>query len=149
MSKSYTVLISTMEKVLAKRRAESKNKVHWHRKSMIQSLKFIWRLLIRTYQVGILSTNQSNICSFETLFDSIAIEAIIQNENIICCLINLITFWRLKFLSLLSGGSYLFIKAAVALLLHVVPCCFMPLSSGTYSDFNLCFQCTSTWGLYY
>lgn len=29
---------------------------------------------------------------------------------------------RLKFLSLLSGGSSLFIKAAVALLLHVVPC---------------------------
>ena len=101
--------------------------------SPFQSLKFIWWLLKRTYQVG-LSTNQSNICSFETLFDPIAIEAFIQNENIICCLINPITFLGLKFHSLISAGSYLFNKAALSLLLHVVPCYCM-----LFCAFVLCY----------
>lgn len=52
-------------------------------------------------------------------------EAITQNEKSICCLINLISFLRLKFQSLLSGGSYIFIKAALSSSCSVTPCCSM------------------------
>lgn len=43
--------------------------------SAFQSLEFIWWLLIHTYQAGILSANQPEICGVEILFDSVAIEA--------------------------------------------------------------------------
>lgn len=77
-----------------------------------------------------MSTNQSNICGFETLFDPIAIEAIIQNENIICFLINLsdhfleakipqsALWWPLPF----HQSSSCSIAPCHSMLFHVVPC---------------------------
>lgn len=45
--------------------------------SAFQSLEFIWRLLIHTYQDGILCANQPNIYGVEILFDSVATEVTI------------------------------------------------------------------------